>query len=183
MTEKIDIILFKDGNLEAFERIYRNSWNRVYHFTELFLDDPYEREDMVQEVFMRLWKKRSLIDISRDFDGLLFITTRNIIFDRLRKSGRTERIDKVAESAGFIYDYDVESAMDAEFTEEYIDKLVSMMPDRQREAFLLSRKDKLSIKQIAQKMGITENGVKRNIHLALRFIKSNLPLLILFLEF
>ena len=102
MTEKIDIILFKDGNLEAFERIYRNSWNRVYHFTELFLDDSYEREDMVQEVFVRLWKKRSLIDTSRDFDGLLFITTRNIIFDRLRKSGRTERIDKVAESAGFV---------------------------------------------------------------------------------
>ena len=73
--------------------------------------------------------------------------------------------------------------MDAEFMEEYIDKLVSMMPDRQREAFLLSRKDKFSIKQIAQKMGITENGVKRDIHLALRFIKSNLPLLILFLEF
>ena len=105
-----------------------------------------------------------------------------MVFNRLRKSGRTERIDSLAEAAGVIYDYDTESKLDASYLKDYVDKLISILPERQREAFRLSRQEKLSIKQIALKMGISESGVKRHINLALKFIRANLPLLILFFQ-
>ena len=182
MIRPQDILDFSKGSIPAFEKLYKEYWNRVYQFTGLFVDDSFEREDIVQEVFVRLWKKRHLLDSSKDIDGFLFIITRNMVFNRLRKSGRTERMEALAESAGLIYDSDTESKLDASYLKDYVDKLISILPERQREAFRLSRQEKLSIKQIALKMGISESGVKRHINLALKFIRANLPLLILFFQ-
>ena len=53
---------------------------------------------------------------------------------------------------------------------------------RQREAFVLSRHDGMSIREIARVMGITEKGVQRNINLALKFLKANLPLFLIFMN-
>lgn len=110
-----DIELLKNGDLEAFERVYRAFWNKVYQFSGLFIDDDFEREDIVQEVFLRIWNKRNLIDSGKDFNGFLFITTRNIVFNRLRTIDRKERIEKVAEKIGLEYSPDVESNIDADF--------------------------------------------------------------------
>ncbi|MGN1220350.1 MAG: RNA polymerase sigma-70 factor [Candidatus Cryptobacteroides sp.] len=177
-----DILDFSGGSMPAFEKLYREYWNRVYQFTGLFVDNDFEREDIVQEVFVRLWKKRHLVDSSKEIDGLLFIITRNLVFNRLRKKGNMERIESVAEAAGVIYDSDTDSKLDASYLKDYVDKLISVLPERQREAFRLSRQEKLPIKQIALKMGISESGVKRHINLALKFIRANLPLLILFFQ-
>lgn len=110
-----DIELLKNGDLEAFERVYRAFWNKVYQFSGLFIDDDFEREDIVQEVFLRIWNKRNLIDSGKDFNGFLFITTRNIVFNWLRTTDRKERIEKVAEKIGLEYSPDVESNIDADF--------------------------------------------------------------------
>ena len=177
-----DIELLKNGDLEAFERVYRAFWNKVYQFSGLFIDDDFEREDIVQEGFLRIWNKRNLIDSGKDFNGFLFITTRNIVFNRLRTTDRKERIEKVAEKIGLEYSPDVESNIDADFYKKNIDKLIALLPERQREAFCLSRKGNLPIKKIAERMGITESAVKRHINLALKFLKANLPLLIIFLK-
>lgn len=114
-----DIELLKNGDLEAFERVYRAFWNKVYQFSGLFIDDDFEREDIVQEVFLRIWNKRNLIDSGKDFNGFLFITTRNIVFNRLRTTDRKERIEKVAEKIGLEYSPDVESNIDADFYKKY----------------------------------------------------------------
>ena len=74
------IIRFREGDRTAFETIYRQYWRKVYSFTRLYIRDSFEQEEVVQQVFIRLWEKRSLIDADKDFDGFLFIITRNLIF-------------------------------------------------------------------------------------------------------
>ncbi len=182
MIGRRDIELFRNGNLEAFERVYRDFWNKVYQFAGLFIDDDFEREDVVQEVFLRIWNKRNVIDTDKDFNGFLFITTRNIVFNRLRNTNRKERIDIVAEKIGLEDNLDIEATIDADFYRKHLDSLIALLPERQREAFCLSRKENLPIRKIAERMGITESAVKRHINLALKFLKTNLPLLIIFIQ-
>jgi RNA polymerase sigma-70 factor (ECF subfamily) len=76
----------------------------------------------------------------------------------------------------------MEEMIDADDLQKYIDKLVSVLPSRQKEAFILSRRGGLSAKEIAERMNISVKGVERHIYLALKFIKANLPLLLLFLS-
>ena len=72
--------------------------------------------------------------------------------------------------------------IDAGFLREAVDRLVAELPPRQRESFVLSRRDGMSIREIAGVMGITEKGVQRNINLALKFLKTNLPLFLIFIN-
>mgnify|MGYP002517551300 FL=1 len=176
------IIRFREGDRTAFETIYRQYWRKVYSFTRLYIRDSFEQEEVVQQVFIRLWEKRSLVDADKDFDGFLFIITRNLIFNRARRSFTTEPLSDFIDGAGPEFYQDIEGGIDAGFLREAVDRLVSEMPPRQREAFLLSRRGGVSIKDIAEIMGITEKGVQRNINLALKFLKSNLPLFLIFLS-
>lgn len=176
-----DVIKFKAGDHKAFERIYNHYWSKVLHFTSLYINDPNEQEEIVQQVFVRFWEKRAMLDQERDLDGFLFIITRNMVFNRFRKSFNEKAYREAAESkADGIYD--MEEMIDADDLQKYIDKLVSVLPSRQKEAFILSRRGGLSAKEIAERMNISVKGVERHIYLALKFIKANLPLLLLFLS-
>ena len=64
---------------------------------------------------------------------------------------------------------------------EYIWKLVSLLPQRQQEVFIMSRKQQMTNKEIAEQLDISEKAVERNIYFALKFIKKNLNLFIFFI--
>lgn len=178
---KNEIIRFKNGDKAAFESLYRRYWGRVYSFTRLYIKDSFEQEEVVQHVFIRLWEKRAKVDADKDFDGFLFIITRNLIFNRARRSFTAESLSDFIDGAGPEFYHDIEGDIDAGFLRETVDRLVTTMPPRQREAFVLSRQEGKPIKKIAEIMGISEKGVQRNINLALKFLKANLPLFLIFI--
>lgn len=182
MINEETIIKFKSGDTEAFEALYKAFWNKVYGFSKLYVEKQEDREDIVQEVFFQLWKKRNIIDHTKELDGLLFILTKNMILNKLRRR-QLQSLDEL----GIDIPDDrihgiVESRIDEPYFQQYIDKLIAALPPKQREAFLLRRSQHLSIKDISSIMGISESGVKRNINLALKFIKANLPLFIIFTQ-
>ena len=74
----------------------------------------------------------------------------------------------------------MEEQIEAQELEKYIETLVELLPPRQKEAFLLSRKNGMTYKEISKIMGISEKGVEQNIYLALKFLRINLPLILLF---
>lgn len=177
----------RDGEIEfektsgSFSRIYDEYWRKVLGFARLYLSDSYEQEEVVQEAFIKLWEMRNEINGSRNVDGLLFIITRNLIFDRKRRS-LNESAMKNALKLVVEEEYDAEGQIDADNLKEYVEKLVELLPERQRESFVLSRYKHLSVKDIASRMSISERGVERNIYLALKFLRKHLPMFILFME-
>lgn len=180
-TVYTDLISFREGDEKAFERLYKFYWSKVFHFTSLYITDDYEREEIVQQVFIRLWNMRSRILPEHGIDGLLFIITRNMVFNCKHRSFNKKALQE-ALAMDRASGEDLEQALSASDLELYLMSLVDMLPTRQREAFLLSRREGLSYREIASKMGISENGVKRNIHLALKFLKHNLPFFLMFLS-
>lgn len=78
--QKNEIVRFRDGDRAAFEALYQRYWRKVLSFTRLYIKDSYEQEEVVQQVFIRLWENRTKVDVGKDFDGFLFIVTRNLIF-------------------------------------------------------------------------------------------------------
>jgi len=169
------------GDEIAFKQLYNLYWNRVYHFATLYLSDSFECEDVTQVAFLKLWEKRASLSTEKDLDGLLFIIIRNLVFSKHRRSLNERAVKKTLLEAGVIDD-SVEAAIDAKDLADYVDILASNLPPRQRQAFLLSRRDGLSNKEIASVMNISVKGVERNIDLALKFIRRNLPLLMIFLD-
>ncbi|MGN0191066.1 MAG: RNA polymerase sigma factor, partial [Candidatus Cryptobacteroides sp.] len=116
-----------------------------------------------------------------DYDGFLFVITKNLIIDHLRRKGQTVELETL-DGCVEVKLPEIEESMDAEIMKNRVASLVSLLPARQKQVFTLRREEGLSIAEISARLGISEGGVKRHLNLALKFIKANLPLFLIFIE-
>lgn len=181
MEEKELVILLKNGNHDAFERLYNTYWSQVYNFCRLYIKSVEDTKEIVQQVFIKIWEARTLIKEDENFKGFLFIITRNLIFN-INKKTFNENFYKFSVLAAFSGEpgYEIEEEISATQLKEYIYQLIDTLPPRQREVFLLSRKSHLSYKEIAVRLGISERTVENHITKAMKYLRENLGLFILF---
>lgn len=165
----------------AFADLYNRYWAKVYNFTKLYVISTYDAEEIVQEVFVRIWEGRALIDTEQNFEGYLFIIIRNLIFNHSRKK-LNEEFYKMTVLEAVEESYNIEEELDAANLKIYIDSLVSLLSPRQQEVFRLSRDQHLSHKEIASRLNISEKTVECHISDSLKFLKKNLRLYMLFLS-
>lgn len=179
MDEKELIKSLKEGDKEAFSILYKQYWGKVYHFCGLYLNNKERAEDVVQEVFIKVWESREFIRADDNFKGLLFIITRNMIFNQHRKNVN-EDFYKMTVLSAMESSYDLEAEIAAYNLGEYIDSLIRELPEKRRTIFNLSRKEHKSYKEIACQLHISEKTVENQIREALKFLKRNIMLLIWF---
>lgn len=179
MEERNLIALLKQGSREAFATLYRQYWQQVYNFCHLYLTNADDAEDVVQEVFIKVWENREWIREDERFKGLLFIITRNLVFNQHRKKVN-ECLYKVTLLAALEESEEIEEEIDANDLRAYIERLIDELPPRRREIFNLSRKEQKSYKEIAELLHISEKTVENQIGEALKYLRKNVLLLLLF---
>ena len=181
LDDKALIAALKNGNKEAFTSLYYQYCNKVYKFCRLYYTNTSSAEEVVQEVFIKLWDIRSYINENENLEGLLFIITRNKVFDNNRKNFN-ESFYQMSILAAYDKAYDIEEELQARDLKVYIDRLVEELTPRQKEIFCMSRYEQLSYKEIAEKLNITPKTVERHINEALKYLKKNIYFLHLFLS-
>jgi RNA polymerase sigma-70 factor (ECF subfamily) len=173
MDEKVEITQFRQGSEQAFGRLYDRHWHSVCHFASLYLKRADEIEEVVQEVFIRLWEARFTLRDDSDLESFLFVVTRNLIFTRRRRS-----FDKSFYSLTIInaLSDNSDTAHGAELNDlvERLEKLVDRMPAARKQVFEMSRRRYMSYREISSELGITEKTVERHINEALKYLKSHL---------
>ena len=181
LEDKALIIALKNGDEEAFTSLYHRYCNKVYKFCSLYFTNNSSAEEVVQEVFIKLWDIRSYVNENENLEGLLFIITRNMVFDNTRKYFN-ESFYHISILAAYDKAYDIEEELHAKDLKVYIDRLVNELTPRQKEIFCMSRYEHLSYKEIAEKLNITPKTVERHINDALKYLKKNIYFLHLFLS-
>lgn len=121
--EKELIIRLKQGSKEAFTTLYKQYWKQVYDFSCLYLTSVSAAEEVVQEVFIKVWESREFLREDDNFKGLLFIITRNMIFNQHRKK-LNEDFYRVTVLAAMEKSYDIEDEIETNNLREYIDLLI-----------------------------------------------------------
>lgn len=180
MEERELISKIKVGDEAAFKELYKKYWPKVHNFSQLFLTSSSEIEEVVQEVFVKLWEIRYLLRPDDKFEGFLFIITRNLIFNQFRRSFN-ETNYKLTILRSINESYSIEEEMDTADLKIYITHLIEELPPRQKEVFIMSREKHLSYKEIALQLSISEKTVERHINEALKFLRKNIYLLSLFI--
>ena len=77
--------------------------------------------------------------------------------------------------------YDIEDELDAADLKSYIDKLIEQLPTQRRRIFKMSREQHLTNKEIAERCAVSEKAIERQITMALKFLRDNLPMFIVFM--
>lgn len=181
MNDQEVLLLFKQGDREAFSLLYKKYWNQIYRFAQLYIVSNNDIEEVVQDVFIKLWDVRAFIREEDNFKGFLFIITRNIIFNKSRRKLNETSYKLLVLNALENDSFDMEEEISTHNLAEYIDTLIAQMPPRRQMIFNLSRKEGKTYKEIAEIMNISEKTVEKQITATLKYLKKNVILITYFL--
>lgn len=154
-----------------FEILYKLLFRRLFLFARTFLMDDETAEDIVQDVFMSLWKKSK--DLRKDtlLQPYLYASVRNLCIDYHRKLNIQDKYQKHLQTVEALTGWENESSE----KEEKIKKLFAKLPEKQRQVLELSIAKGLKYKEIAQQLGIEEETVHTHIKRAYQFFRKHLP--------
>lgn len=163
--------LLKDGDEAAFTEIYYRYWQVLVRTAFHILQDSEAVQDVVQNVFISLWLRRSEADI-KNLNLYLRQAVRFSVFKAIReiRHDRTfyERLATVT------VDIITDDPLLFKEQQQLIQQLIDTMPHDWREAFLLSRENNMTYKQIAELLGVSEKTIEKRISRSLQFIRAGL---------
>ncbi|NLR58654.1 RNA polymerase sigma-70 factor [Chitinophaga polysaccharea] len=166
--------LLKEGNREAFDVIYLRYWEQLYFYLVKAIKDTEEAEDILQEVFVSLWKRRHNLGNITSLYTYLFSCVRYGGFRYIRQQMKKTTF---RQSWGFLFseaDEVFEQQLEASELLHLVNREIDKLPLKMREVFILSRKEDLSHKEIAHKLNISDKTVKKQINNALKYLHLKL---------
>lgn len=170
-SDKQLIRAIKGGDTKSYEKLFERYYDRYFSFACALLHDADAAEDVLQNVFLKLWIGRDRLDENRSIENYLLVSVRNEIFDYLRlKYNQTvvrgETPEKEDASA------DIEEEMFWSETSDRMDKIIKNMPPQRQRIFMMSRYENMASKDIADALGLSVRTVERHIYLALQDLKQ-----------
>ncbi len=185
ITSTTIIELLRDGNESVFERVFKEYFKRLHAYAYTFLKDEPMAEEIVQNVFCRIWEKKDQLNSSGSLKAYLYRAVHNESLNYLKHHKvKAEYEQYYTDRMSNGYEHTEKKIMVAEL-EKHIGKALSELPPRCRIIFQLSRFEQLKYQQIADHMGISVKTVENQMGKALKLLRLKLveflPLLLLLL--
>jgi RNA polymerase sigma-70 factor (family 1) len=168
--------LLKMGDEDALAEIFVRYHPLLLNFTYKKINDKEQSKDILQEVFTQLWMNRATFELNPSLSSYLYTLALNIIRN-LYKHQKVkdkhiqhlkqimEEVDRGEKADYLIREKDIQSL---------IEKEISALPQRSREVFILRRKAFLSNKEIAERMGLSEQTIETHMKHAIKKLRNRL---------
>lgn len=168
------LVALANNEPKAFESLYKLYGKRLFEFINTYLNSKADTEEIIQEVFIKIWQKRSELDSQQSFKGYLF----TIAYNAIKKSFNKKKIEEKIKSE-FIKDQYNDSIIPAEEISlsdvmQRINLIVDQMPEKRKQIFNLCKNEGLSIKETANYLNISEKTVKNQLTSAYQIIREQL---------
>ena len=159
------------GNHHAFRQFYDLYYLKIYRFVYYFLQNSYDCESVVSDVFCLVWEKRHLLGNVENMDAYIYQISRNESFHYLKKKNSEQRIsiDELFADIPLTTDSVVDTMTENEMMKVY-QFAVNKLPERCRKVFLMVREQKLSHKEVSEIMGITSGTIEVQMNIAIKKI-------------
>jgi len=171
-TEKFVVKELKTGSEQAFEVLYNKYHIRLYHFAFGYLKDKDDAENLVQEVFIKIWTTRFQIEVDKSFSSFLFTIAKNKILDIYKKRTNELNYKKYLKNCFDLLEERTKNDIIFSDLENQLTEVINTLPKKRRIIYKLSRYKGLSNKEIAQRLGISEKTVENQMTYALSIIKK-----------
>jgi len=173
MTNEVnDLIALKNGSYKAFEAIYKRYAGKLYNFImTISHGDRYMAEEIVQTVFIKLWEMHPQINPEKSILSFLSVIAKNMLLNKYQRQTVDYLYQEFILKEQLGYDRITENEIDRKWLEIFIDELIEQLPPSRRKIFILSRKEDMSTRQIAEIMHISVSTVETQLSLAMKFMR------------
>jgi len=164
-----------DDDQAAFTCLYRRHWEALFISTVRVIGNREDAEDIIQEVFASLWNRRKALNLTGRLAGYLQVSVKykaiNYIDRNITRRNYLETLSRVADTGTAA---SPEVLLRVKEVQQLIQTVIESMPPKMREVFQFSRREHLSHKEIAIRLGISEETVKKHIQHAMQLLRSAL---------
>ncbi len=161
-----------DQLYQQFQAVFKQHYNSLCNYAHSFLKDFEASEDVVQDLFIKIWEKRPDLIATPTIRFYLFTSVRNNCLTHLSKEKRSPLISSIGHEGIAIPDSGVqEHSVEIDYKEQ-LKKAINQLPPKCREVFLLSRISKLSYQEIADQLSISVKTVENQVGKALKVLRA-----------
>src|SRR5665213_1206043 len=161
----------KNGEVKAFESIFKSLYRPLCNYACSLLNDIDESEEAVQQVFLNIWEKRSQIEINASVSSYLYRSVKNECLNKIKhikvkRMYKTEMEHEGEPSSDSSNESLVSKELEAEFHSAIMD-----LPEQCRLIFVMSRTDGKKYQEIADDLGLSIKTVENQVGKALRVLR------------
>jgi RNA polymerase sigma-70 factor (family 1) len=172
-----------EGDHKAFAALFHAYHHRLGIYLYQFTSSKTFSEEIIQDVFCKVWEKRAELPGVRDFERWVFIVSKNHALNVLRKMVRERVEQQLWEKQQLNLGADAD--ITAEDKLQLIDRAISQLPPQQKKVFILSRYQRRKYIEIAEELNLSKETVKSYLQIATssirKFVNTHLPFLLLVL--
>jgi len=166
----------RGGEKEAFRYLFQIYGSRIYAFGLSYLRNKSDAEELLQEVFLKLWEIKNDLDSSKSVKSLLFKICINLIYDQIRRKNVQQAYLK---HSGINHATSSENTWDEviyEDTNRNLQRLIASIPEQRQRIFRMSREQGLSNEEIARELNLSQRTVENQLYRAISFLKNQINL-------
>lgn len=173
-TDEDLIILFKKGDREAFNCIYKRYWEKLFFCALKKLGEKEEAEDIIQDLFVSIWVKKEEFQINSSLKSYLFTALKYKIINHFESKKVRKKHLATLKNAFDELDFHTENSLQTAEVERRIEVGVNKLSPKVKLVYQLSRNENLSLDEIAEKLEVSKQTVKNQISKALKVLKAHL---------
>lgn len=164
-----------DGDMDSFKYFFDRYYNDLCNFVHIYLHDQALAEEIVQDIFVYFWENRGKLQINTSVKAFLFSASKFKSLNLIRNT-KTQKIivDKIGKSAPFHSPEHASSTIDADELRRILDSAIDQLAPKCQEIFLLSKREELSNREIAERLNISVKTVENQMTIALKKLREYL---------
>ena len=166
----VSLLIFKnikDGNIEAFETLFRSYYEPLCHYSCRFVESMDTAEEIVQDLFYVLWKERDKLQIFTSVNGYLYRSVKNKSLQYVEKLIVRDNYLKNYTEDAMIETHTPQEELEYKELEQQIEKTICCLPGRRQKIFRMNRIEGKKYSEIAQELQISVKTVEAEISRAL----------------
>jgi RNA polymerase sigma-70 factor (ECF subfamily) len=164
----------REGNKQAFEEVFRQYYQHLCSYAYQIIHDHADSEEIVQDLFVKLWQKRDQLNVETSLKSYLFRSVHNSCLNHIKHNNirdaymqqfRHENPENEQYASGNDDTADLHKA---------IGKAIDALPPERKKVFLMIRYEERKYKEVAEILGISVKTVENQMTKAIQFLKKAL---------
>lgn len=173
LDEEILVMNLREGKIDAFEEIYKRYWYKLFKIAYHQIGSQEDAEELVQEVFLSIWKRRSDVVI-KHLDLYLTLAIKNQVYDYIKSQISFRKYQEYLIFQEIHQNHSTDEIVNFAELSNATEKALGRLPEKSAEVFRRSRFENQSVKEIAEVLNLSEKAVEYHITKSLKFLRENL---------
>lgn len=162
----------KQGDMAAFESLYQVFEQKLYTFVLHLTRQKEDAEEIVQEVFLKVWERRHSLDPDQNFDGYLFSIAKNMVYNKTRRRVYEFAFTQYLAATGANTGCFTEETVAYQDLVKLLEEIYATLPPVRRQVFVMSRVEGKSNSEIAELLNTSNSNIENHLNKALKSIKE-----------